>query len=150
MSCSTIRSSYYPTSVLQICMHYIQLCVHVCICVHMCVCACACACVCVRVCTHTRVCVCVWSGWGIWRGATEEWRDLVKADFQMTRISDTWYTLAFHRNQCVSLYAERVYSSQHLSRETLSTVQCMVCGRTFCRMQDIARHDCTKKQLKPN
>ena len=59
-------------------------------------------------------------------------------------ISDTWYTLALHKNQWDSLYAERVcssHSSQQLSRETLPTVQITVCGRLSvgCRIeQDIS------------
>ena len=64
----------------------------------------------------------------------------MKAHLKMIGILDTWYTSALHRSQWDSLYVERVHSSHQLLRETLPTVHCSVCGRTFCREQDRARH----------
>ena len=82
-------------------------------------------------------------------GPWKRWRDVLKADLKMIEVFDTWYTSALHRRNWNRLYTEGIQSSRQLTREALPTVQCMVCGRTFRREQDKARHKCIEERLKP-
>ena len=82
-------------------------------------------------------------------GPRKRWRDVVKADLKMIGVLDTWYTSALHGRNWDRLYTEGIQSSQRLAREALPTVQCMICGRTFRREQDRARHKCTEERSKP-
>ena len=67
----------------------------------------------------------------------------------MVGVLDTWYTSALHGNMWNRLYTDAIQRNRQLARSSLPSVQCVVCGRTFRREQDRARHKCIEEQSKP-
>ena len=82
-------------------------------------------------------------------GPRKRWRDVVKTDLKMVGVLDTWYSSALHGNMWNRLYTNAIQRNRQLARSSLSSLQCVACGRTFRRDQDRARHKCIEEQSNP-
>ena len=101
------------------------------------------------VCRLPRICLFGWLAQvRPFHGPKRRWRDLVKSDLQSLEISDgCWCALAQDRRQWRELCLQCLAVQQDCTQ--VKDVICALCGRSFRRECDKARHKCIAERERP-
>ena len=85
-------------------------------------------------------------------GPKRRWRDVVKGDLTALEVgTGSWFEVAQSRKMWCELYSKGVSEYQYQQEQTrrqqqeTGLVECSVCGRSFRREADKARHKCTRE-----
>ena len=83
-------------------------------------------------------------------GPKRRWRDVVKGDLTPLEVGvGSWFEVVQSRKMWYELYSKGVSEYQYQQEQETGSVECSVCGRSFRRGADKARHKCTRERMLP-